>query len=202
MIASILNYKLQALLVFLFTLLIPASMKTNLVNQIDRDLEDWNLSMLAEVQNTPGTELKSFTTDGCSGGLSEGWLSFAKFLPAFKKKFGDKPPWEACCVTHDRAYWKGEVENGYDKRLKADIVLRQCVVAYGVENSEKLSTKYGIDKQTIEKQFVYASELMFHAVRVGGKPCSPFPWRWGYGWPYCVELPAMKPKTAPESHEQ
>ena len=195
MISSFLNMKLQALLVFLMTLLMPATMKTNLVEDMDRDLENWNLSRLADVQNSPGAELKPFTSDGCSGGLSEGWHSFANVIPAFKDKFGDKPPWEACCVVHDRDYWKGEVTDGYDKRLKADSVLRQCVLDYGKDNSTSLADKFGIDKELIEKQFRYTSQLMFQAVRVGGKPCSRLPWRWGYGWPHCKILPTKKSET-------
>jgi hypothetical protein len=35
------------------------------------------------------------------------------------------------------------------------------------------------------KNFRVIGDLMYFAVRAGGKPCSPFPWRWGYGWPNC-----------------
>lgn len=188
MIVSLLNYKLQVLLVFIITLLVPATMKTNLIETMGRDLEEWNLSLLEKIQNAPGSELKVFTTDGCSGGLSEGWNSFASIVPAFKEKFGEKPPWEACCVEHDRAYWKGEVKDGYVKRLEADSDLRQCVITFGKNNSARLSSKFKMDQQKIEQQFIYAGELMYRAVRMGGKPCSRLPWRWGYGWPHCKVL--------------
>ena len=188
MIVSFLNYKLQVLLAFIITLLMPVTMKTNIVETMDRDLEEWNLRLLEKIQNAPGSALKAFTTDGCSGGLSEGWNSFASIIPAFKAKFGEKPPWETCCVEHDRAYWKGEVKDGYNRRLKADSDLRQCVIAYGKDNNSRLAIEFNIDKQKIEQQFIYAGELMYRAVRLGGKPCSLLAWRWGYGWPHCKVL--------------
>jgi len=197
---SLLNYKLQLLLAFIIGLLMPASISVNTVETMDRDLEEWQLGFLAEVQNAPESELKAFTTDGCSGGLSEGWNSFASVIPAFKKKFGEKPPWETCCVEHDRAYWKGEVKDGYNKRLKADSDLRQCVIDFGNDNSARLATKFNIDKQKIEQQFVYTGELMYRAVRLGGKPCSLLPWRWGYGWPHCKVLPF--PAQIPEQNDK
>ena len=140
--------------------------------------------------------MQPFTTDGCSGGLSEAWSSFSVVFPAFKEKFGTTPLWESCCVEHDRAYWKGEVEDGYIKRLEADKALRQCVIEYGNRNSEQLAHKFSIDKQKIEKQFGYTAEFMYQAVRIGGKPCSFLPWRWGYGWPHCKLNPSPADNTA------
>ena len=189
MIIDFLNFKTQALLVSIATLLLPTTLKNNLVSGIDRDIEEWNLTLLEKVRKTEGVKLQPFTTDGCSGGLSEGWRSFASLFPAFKDKFGEKPPWEACCIEHDRAYWKGEVEDGYNKRLEADRTLRQCVIEYGSNNSARLSKQFSIDKDKIEKQFELTADLMYQAVRIGGKPCSMLPWRWGYGWPNCNVLP-------------
>lgn len=189
MMTGLFNYKLQVLLATLITLSMPLTINTGMMENMDRDLEEWYLSHLDQVQNTPGTELNPFTTDGCSGGLSEGWNSFARFLPEFKNKFGEKPPWESCCIEHDRAYWKGEVVDGYNKRLEADIVLRECVIKYGEKNSKRLAKKFTVDEQQIQQQFSYAGGLMYRAVRVGGKPCSFLPWRWGYGWPHCKVLP-------------
>ena len=40
---------------------------------------------------------KLFTTDGCSG-----FMSF--FRRVFLRK---RPPWEGCCIEHDKAYWQG-----------------------------------------------------------------------------------------------
>lgn len=183
------NFKLHIWLTAIVTLLMPATINAGMIEQMDRDLEEWYLSLLARVQTTPGAELKPFTTDGCSGGLSEGWNSFARILPKFKDKFGDKPPWESCCIEHDRAYWRGEVNNGYYKRLEADELLRQCVIDYGKQNSARLAARFSVDQPLIQQQFNYAGELMYRAVRIGGKPCSLLPWRWGYGWPHCKVLP-------------
>lgn len=193
MLTSLLNYKIQILLAFIFSLLTPVTIKNNLIQDMDRELEEWNLGLLEKVQVQAESELQPFKTDGCSGGLSEGWNSFSRIFPTFKTNFGDTPPWEHCCVEHDRAYWKGEVSDGYDKRLEADKQLRQCVIDYGLENSSRLEVKFGIKKHKIEQQFVYTGELMYQAVRVGGKPCSLLPWRWGYGWPNCNVI--LQPKN-------
>lgn len=94
---------------------------------------------------------KDFTTDGCSGGMSALW----------RRLFKKNPPWEGCCVEHDRPYWKGGAR---EQRKDADQRLMQCVARRGHP--------------------IWAA-LMYAAVRVGGHPYLPLPWRWGYGykWP-------------------
>ncbi len=110
--------------------------------------------------------LKPFTTDGCSGFLSFNW----------RLLFGVAPPWEGCCLTHDRAYHQG---GPVALRLKADTELMRCVAANG---------------------HPYWAIIMFIAVRLGGPRWLPFPslrkqtdgrWkfsmnevRWGYGWKF------------------
>ena len=59
---------------------------------------------LQRVRETPGTTLAPFTTDGCSGGLSDVWRVVADRFPAFAEAHRQAPPWEGCCVIHDRAY--------------------------------------------------------------------------------------------------
>lgn len=188
MFVSPVNVKFWILVVLITGLFIPATIGNNMMEQMDRDLEEWQLGLLAQVKNSPGTTLQPFTTDGCSGGLSEGWNSFSRIFPGFRQKYGDRPPWEQCCVEHDRAYWKGEVIDGYQKRLEADRLLRECVIDYGKQNSSRIADKFLVDKHKVEQQFYYAGELMYQAVRIGGKPCSLLPWRWGYGWPHCNVL--------------
>jgi hypothetical protein len=182
-------------------LFIPTTVGNNTMQEMNRELEEWQLGLLAQVKNSPEARLQPFTTDGCSGGLSEGWNAFSKLIPDFREKFGDKPPWEQCCVDHDQAYWKGEVTDGYQKRLEADRMLRQCVIEYGRNNSARIADKFEMDRQTVEQHFNYAGELMYQAVRVGGKPCSLLPWRWGYGWPHCHMLSGSNsgPGAEPES---
>jgi len=189
------NPYLRKLLVtgFLFSLLMPLFAGSepeseSVILKMNRDLENWNLSRLALIQSAPESKLIEFETDGCSGGLSGTWNGFAKTFPEFKQHFSDRPPWEPCCVTHDRAYWKGEIDGGFDKRLQADKTLRQCVFDYGIENSTRLASKFNISEENILTQINLTSTLMYHAVRLGGKPCSFLPWRWGYGWPHCEIL--------------
>lgn len=60
------------------------------------------------------TDLKPFTTDGCS--------AFPDGTP------GQKSLWIECCIRHDLAYWKGGT---YDQRLEADQLLETCVLQVG-----------------------------------------------------------------------
>ena len=61
----------------------------------------------------------------------------------------------------------------------------ECVIETGKSMSEELAEKNNVSVSEIESSFEIAGELMYRAVRIGGKPCSRLPWRWGYGWPYC-----------------
>jgi len=121
---------------------------------------------------------KPFVTDGCSGFLSFAW----------RMLFGAAPPWEGCCIEHDRAYWRGGEKR---LRLEADSKLMQCVAANG---------------------HPWWAAMMFVAVRIGGPYWLPFPslrqmdgrWhfslnevRWGYGWRY----PRYQPKNLPPGRE-
>ena len=98
------------------------------------------------------TPPREFTTDGCSGGMSWAWQTFAK--PFTKTDI----PWRDCCVEHDKEYWMGGT---WWERRKADEQLRQCVSRQG---------------------YPTMGWLMYLGVRVGGSPFFPFSWRWGYGW--------------------
>lgn len=156
------------------------------LDQIQKDLEQFRYADLAQVQADPHSHLAAFVTDGCSGGLSDGWRFLAGVMPVFKKKFGTKPPYESCCVTHDRAYWRGETEDGYNKRLRADKKLQQCVADYGKQHRDEFAREFDLPARLIETNFKIVAELMYRAVRVGGMPCTVFSWRWGYGWPACT----------------
>lgn len=164
---------------------------------IERDVEDWYMSRLAQVQANPKNKLMPFTTDGCSGGLSEGWSTMSKLIPAFKRKFGEAPPYEFCCVVHDRDYWRGDTEQGYAKRLLSDETLRACVIDYGKQHRSEFAKEFSLSEDTIDKNFAITANLMFHVIRLGGKPCSYLPWRWGYGWADC---PILTTPTAVESN--
>jgi hypothetical protein len=170
----------------LFTGLIVASpaISESLVNEGFRELEELRLRQLQTVKNDG--DIAPFTSDGCSGGQSQNWDFLAKLLPGFNQHFGNKPPWEACCVTHDKAYWRGDTVDGYLKRKQADIALMQCVMDTGEKMAPQLSVKYGVSEERIRQSFLVTADLMYKAVRVGGQPCSLLPWRWGYGWDNCA----------------
>jgi hypothetical protein len=96
-------------------------------------------------ENTPDYP---FTTDGCSGMMSWLWWTL----------FGEGPPWEGCCIAHDRAYWMGGTA---EQRRVADRQLRECVAAKG---------------------YPFVGWIMEKGVRLGGGPLWPIHYRWGYGW--------------------
>lgn len=95
---------------------------------------------------TSTNNIKPFTSDGCSS-FPNGTLN-------------QKNLWLSCCVTHDKAYWKG---GSYKQRREADIALKLCVEQLGEAD---------------------IAQLMLTGVRVGGSPYFPTEFRWGYGWPY------------------
>lgn len=165
-------------------IMLQAVMAGSWVETGAREFEELRLQQLQTVQNAG--DITPFSTDGCSGNQSQSWELMAKALPGFETQFGDSPPWEACCVTHDKAYWRGNTADGFVVRKQADDQLRQCVADTGDRLAPQLSLKYSISEKDVRKIFSLTSELMYRAVRLGGQPCSLLPWRWGYGWPNCA----------------
>lgn len=166
------------------SLLMVTSAQGQFLEQVERQFEEKRLLRLF-IEKQKGNEITPFTTDGCSGGLSDSWAYFAGVFPKFVAHFGERPPWETCCVAHDKLYWQGETEQGFDKRQDADLALKHCVIAVGEDLAPALSERYGLTPPEVLLAFKVTGELMYRAVRVGGKPCTPFPWRWGYGWLPC-----------------
>lgn len=74
--------------------------------------------------------------------------------------FWPDSPWQACCVEHDKAYWCGGTA---EQRQQSDQQLMLCVQVTG---------------------YPLTAWFMGSGVRIGGHPWLPFPWRWGYGWPW------------------
>ncbi len=70
--------------------------------------------MAALLLNACATQLKPFTSDGCSA-FPDGTLQ-------------ENDLWLSCCVAHDYAYWQGGT---YAQRLDADKALKQCVSEIG-----------------------------------------------------------------------
>ncbi len=155
-----------------------------------RDLELAQHDKLLKMQAAPGAVLAPFTTDGCSGGMSATWTMAAGIVAKMSKRHGAEPPWEACCVAHDRLYHAGapagaDAAASFDARLKADEALGQCVRQTGAERVTALSAEYGVSEDDVRLLYDGLAEGMYGAVRLGGAPCTGLSWRWGYGWPQC-----------------
>ena len=157
----------------------------NPLDEVVREIEERNMQRLRAQQQRPGVTLGSFQSDGCSGGLSDAWQLVAGTWPEFSRAFGDQPPWEHCCVAHDRDYWRGDSVDGFEKRLQADRALRQCVVDTGRQQAGVIAQRIGLARDEVLRAFDLAANLMYGAVRMGGAPCTGLAWRWGYGWPHC-----------------
>lgn len=159
---------------------------------ISRALEMPAHRVLIDTIADDGAEMAPFETDGCSGGLSGVWRLVSAQLPDFAAAHQAAPPWESCCVTHDRAYHDitgaQDATASYDARLQADAALRSCVVQTGETRKARLAAHYEVDVATVEQAYQVIAESMYLAVRFGGGPCSGLPWRWGYGWPDCSIL--------------
>ncbi len=138
-----------------------------------------------------------FETDGCSGGLSASWRFVADTFPKFRALYEAHPPWEGCCVTHDRAYHSAggatQAEDSYDARLTADDALRSCVKLHGEDNADVYAERYDMTPDQIRAAHSVTAEAMHAAVRLGGGPCSGLPWRWGFGFPGCSVFQPLTP---------
>ena len=138
----------------------------------------------------PDSKLSPFTTDGCSGGLSVGWEYLAKRVEHIKQIHGSQPPWELCCLIHDKVYHSAgdrlsSAEESFALRLAADEELKICVQETGLQRTPQLSKHYRLTSQDVELLYSAIANMMYRSVRIGGVPCSGLPWRWGYGWPEC-----------------
>lgn len=162
----------------------PSAGAESLLDEAVFKFEEIRLRQLQTVQNN--ADISPFTTDGCSGLQSESWKLLAKSLPEFKKIFGGKPPWEDCCIEHDKVYWRGSTMDGYTKRQQADKELKQCILSTGAKLTPRLSVKHSVSEENFRHAFLLTARLMYKTVRLGGLPCSLLPWRWGYGWPNCA----------------
>jgi hypothetical protein len=173
------------LILLLVALVPPALMAQNPLEDIVEALESQQMKRLAAQQNRPGIKIDKFNSDGCSGGMSSTWSYLADVLPEFVDYAGKQPPWEHCCVAHDRHYWRGKTDNGFTLREQADAELRQCVKFSGNEQGDEIAAVLGLPKQDVIELIDLTGELMYQAVRIGGAPCTGLPWRWGHGWPGC-----------------
>lgn len=160
------------------------------IDALEVSLELGRHRKFVDIRNNPHIALAPFTTDGCSGGLSIGWNYLAEKLDTFEEIHGDTPPWESCCVEHDRSYHSVSsaplsAEESFALRKQADSLLRECVRTTGADRKEHLAKAYNRSGEEVEHMYSVIAGLMYRAVRVGGMPCTGLPWRWGYGWPEC-----------------
>lgn len=176
-----------------FALLLPVcalAQDERAATTLQRTLEMPAHRSLQSVIADSADELVPFETDGCSGGMSWSWRVVADLFPDFEEAQGAAPPWEACCVTHDRAYHNAggttDAESSFDARLAADEALRLCVVTQGKSRVTELATRYDVSEERIRFAYEMIGNAMYNAVRFGGAPCSGLPWRWGFGYPGCV----------------
>lgn len=178
---------LRALLLsFLFSC---AAQAEDAPKRLDQRIELRAHERLQALRETDGTELSPFVTDGCSGWQSQIWSFVAEKIPAFEEAHQNLPPWENCCVIHDRAYHTGGEDaaavQSFYARLTADETLKTCVIDTASQRTTELSEIYGMTEAQVKTAYRTIGDAMFAAVRVGGTPCSGLPWRWGYGYPNC-----------------
>lgn len=138
---------------------------------LDRTAELWAHKALMDARN--GQTLAQFSTDGCSGGMSALWRQLSADFPTLADIAGTHPPWEECCIAHDRTYFSAgnatTAEESFEARRVADNALYQCIVKSDPANGP-------------------IADAMYLAVRAGGGPCTGLNWRWGYGLPGCLPL--------------
>lgn len=151
----------------------------------------------ALMAQSAGAELTPFASDGCSGGLSASWRWAARQFPRIGELYEEHPPWEYCCVIHDRAYHDAggasEAEDSYDLRLSADRALRTCVTEHGERHATGYAERFDMTPDQIRGVHAITADAMYGAVRIGGGPCSGLPWRWGFGYPGCSVLNGAAP---------
>lgn len=121
-------------------------------------------------------ELETYAAERCTASNPGSPLPPQHFTTDGCSAFPDDG-WRTCCLTHDIAYWCGATV-----RLEADRAFRACLR---------------------EHSSAAQATMMFLGVRIGGGRFSPFPWRFGYGYPWPHRKPAAssepRPETAPTS---
>ncbi len=182
--------RLVLMLLVLWPATAVAQEESRMETGVQRTLEMPAHRSLQSVIADPDTTLAPFETDGCSGGMSWSWGVFAEIFPNFAAAQGAAPPWEACCVVHDKVYHNAagatDAEQSFAARLAADEALRQCVAEPVSADVQRFAEAYDVSQDMIRSAYGLVAQSMFNAVRLGGGPCSGLPWRWGFGYPGCV----------------
>jgi hypothetical protein len=161
-----------------------AAQSLALLDDLEFRIEIAQHERLNKRRSTEGAALSAFQSDGCSGNLSTGWALAAATLPTVARHHGDRPPWEGCCIAHDRIYHQAGGAN-LDAKASFDEALRQCVIGTGEDRLDALSADYKLSRDEVSRLYRTIADVMYRAVRFGGGPCSGLSWRWGFGWPQC-----------------
>ncbi|NNK78718.1 MAG: hypothetical protein HKP40_08410 [Litoreibacter sp.] len=158
--------------------------------ELDRAAEMWAHERLITLKTAPASEPDPFETDGCSGGMSVIWRDMSASLPVLQSQIGQTPPWEKCCIAHDRAYHLAgdarDPEASFTARSTADWALRQCIVETGARIAAETPGDPNLPTLGITQAYILIGDMIYSAVRIGGGPCSGLPWRWGFGYPNCL----------------
>jgi hypothetical protein len=158
-------------------------------NAVERMIELPAHAWLQTLRENENSTLSPFETDGCSGYQSQTWEFIATQIPSFGDVHEQHPPWENCCITHDRAYHIGgfnrAAQASFDARETADKNLYACVIQTAEDRQSELSETYGMSPTQVKTAYNTIANAMYIAVRLGGAPCSGLPWRWGYGYENC-----------------
>src|SRR5262245_20059725 len=75
-----------------------------LLDDLEFKIEIGQHERLIKRRTAPGATLAPFASDGCSGNLSTAWALVSTTLPLVARHHGSRPPWEGCCLAHDRLY--------------------------------------------------------------------------------------------------
>jgi len=167
-----------------------AAPSSSLLDDLEFKIEIGQHERLIKRRTAKAAALSTFASDGCSGNMSTGWSLVATTLPAVAKHHGNRPPWEGCCVAHDRLYHEGgatglDAKASFAARRAADEQLRQCVIRIGEDRLDALSADYKLSRDEVSRLYRTIADVMYRAVRFGGGPCTGLSWRWGFGWPQC-----------------
>ena len=157
-------------------------------DQLGRGLElKAHQALMKQVEKVSSPQ--PFTTDGCSGGMSSAWQGVAAYWPQFARDHQQQPPFESCCISHDRAYHDAgsalTATDSYEARLSADRTLQSCVIETGRARRDELAVLYGVSPSQVTEAYELLAGSMYYSVRFGGGPCSGLSWRWGYGYDQC-----------------
>ena len=127
---------------------------------------------LIDGQSLSAEQMQTYAEDHCVEARQSLTLPPNKFTTDGCSLYRDDG-WRSCCIKHDVAYWCGA-----GPRREADATFRACVRDASSPTN---------------------ANLMYAGVRLGGGRFMPFPWRFGYGFPWPHRKPAASEITVTQS---